>query len=124
MRLRTLIPLPSSHSSRTVLALALLCTSCAAAQTLGVSPTQINPPISAPALPSASVLQAPSPLLGSVPSAPTPGALSLTIRDAIDRGLRYNLGLTFSTEATEAARAARLKALSDLLPNFSFRGGE
>ena len=124
MRLRTLIPLPSSHSSRTLFALALLWTSCAAAQTLGVSPTQINPPISAPALPSASVLQAPSPLLGSVPSAPTSGALSLTIRDAIDRGLRYNLGLTFSTEATETARAARLKALSDLMPNFSFRGGE
>ena len=108
------------------LGLTLSLAGAAGAQTsLSASPTQVAAPISAPSLPSASALQAPSPLLGSVPSAaPTSGPLSLTIREALDRGLRYNLGLTYSTEATRLARAQRLRALSDLLPNVSFRGGE
>ena len=120
----------SGQTARAVV-VAVACAAAFAAtavgQTLGASPTQLTPPtpMTTPSLPSASVLQAPSPLLGSVPSAaPTPGTLSLTIRDAIDRGLQYNLGLSFSTASTETARAARLRALSDLLPNFSFRGGE
>jgi outer membrane protein TolC len=54
---------------------------------------------------------------GSVVSAPiSQDAISLTISDAIDRGLRYNLGLLLSSDATDASRAARLKALSDLMP--------
>ena len=127
MRLRKLAPyfwLPQSF--RKAVYVSILLTVAAAAQTpFGASPTQLAAPVSAPSLPSASVLQAPGPLLGSVPSgAPTAGLLALTIRDAIDRGLRYNLGLTFSSEATAAARALRRRALADLLPNFSFRGGE
>jgi len=54
---------------------------------------------------------------GSVPTgvaSPTP--LSLTLRDAIDRGLRTNLGLLFSGQVSEAARGERLRSLSALLP--------
>lgn len=54
---------------------------------------------------------------GSVPTgtaSPTP--ISLTLADAIDRGLRTNLGLLLSGQVSEAARGGRLKALSALLP--------
>jgi len=54
---------------------------------------------------------------GSVPTgvaSPTP--LSLTLRDAIDRGLRTNLGLLLSGQASEIARGERLRSLSALLP--------
>ncbi len=54
---------------------------------------------------------------GSVPTgvaSATP--LSLTMRDAIDRGLRTNLGLLLSGQANEGARGARLQSLSALLP--------
>src|SRR5215471_9226369 len=36
---------------------------------------------------------------------PVPGTLQLSILDAIDRGLRHNLGLLLSREQTESARA-------------------
>jgi outer membrane protein TolC len=54
---------------------------------------------------------------GSVPTgtlSPTPLALSL--RDALDRGLRANLGLLLSGSASDASRGERLKTLSALLP--------
>lgn len=54
---------------------------------------------------------------GSIPTgvaSPTP--LSLTLRDAIDRGLRTNLGLLLSGQASESARGERLRSLSALLP--------
>ncbi len=47
-------------------------------------------------------------------ASPTP--LSLTLRDAIDRGLKTNLGLLLSGQASESARGGRLQALSALLP--------
>jgi outer membrane protein TolC len=54
---------------------------------------------------------------GSVPTgeaSPTP--LSLTLRDAIDRGLRTNLGLLLSGQVSETARGERVRSLSALLP--------
>src|SRR5580700_7986159 len=54
---------------------------------------------------------------GSVPTgvaSATP--LSLALRDAIDRGLRTNLGLLLSGQASETARGERLRSLSALLP--------
>jgi outer membrane protein TolC len=54
---------------------------------------------------------------GSVPvgvASATP--LSLTLRDAIDRGLRTNLGLLLTGQVSETARAERLRSLSALLP--------
>jgi outer membrane protein TolC len=61
-----------------------------------------------------------NPFMGGVPPGPPqPGVLPLSIADAISRGLRYNLGLLLSQQGTEAARGARLRALSRLLPNVS-----
>jgi len=63
-----------------------------------------------------------NPFLGSNPSGePTPGVLQLSATDAIDRGLRYNLGLLLSSDQTEAVRGARYRALADLLPNVTAR---
>jgi len=45
-----------------------------------------------------------------------PGVLDLTVEEALDRGLKYNLGLYLSGQATEQSRAARLRALSELMP--------
>jgi outer membrane protein TolC len=58
-----------------------------------------------------------SPYSGSVSSAKLKaGVLDLSVDDAIDRGLKYNLGIVLSGQATAQAKAARLKALSALLP--------
>ncbi len=54
---------------------------------------------------------------GSVPTgvaSPTP--ISLTLRDAIDRGLKTNLGLLVSGQVSETVRGERLRSLSALLP--------
>jgi outer membrane protein TolC len=48
---------------------------------------------------------------------PVPGILKLSILDAIDRGLRHNLGLLLSHEQTDSARALHRQVLSELLPN-------
>jgi outer membrane protein TolC len=54
---------------------------------------------------------------GSVPTgAASPTPLSLTLRDAIDRGLKTNLGLLLSGQASEIARGERVRSLSALLP--------
>ena len=63
-----------------------------------------------------------NPFLGSNPSGePIPGVMQLSATDAIDRGLRYNLGLLLSSDQTEAVRGARYRALADLLPNVTAR---
>ncbi len=56
---------------------------------------------------------------GSVPSQLVPGMLQLSLRDAIDRGLKQNLGLLLSGEDVRAARGERWKQLSALLPNLT-----
>jgi outer membrane protein TolC len=54
---------------------------------------------------------------GSVPAgAAYPTPIALTLQDAIDRGLRNNLGLLLSGQASEIARAQRVRSLSALLP--------
>jgi outer membrane protein TolC len=57
---------------------------------------------------------------GSVSSTP----LALTFHDAIDRGLKTNLGLLVSDSASESARGQRLHALSALLPQLNAQAGE
>lgn len=59
-----------------------------------------------------------NPYLGGVPEgkiSATPVALSL--EDAVDRGLKQNLGGSLATDAITDARGQRLQALSRLLPN-------
>ena len=65
----------------------------------------------------ASRAQVMSPNYGSVPSGPaTNEVLRLTLSEAINRAVRYNLGAIESDENTTAARGQRLLALSHLLP--------
>ena len=70
-------------------------------------------------LPSAEqvIQRAQDPYSGSIPQGKaTPEIIDLTIEDALDRGLKYNLGLYLSERATEQSRASHLRALSDLMP--------
>ena len=61
-----------------------------------------------------------SPFLGSVPSGkPTGTVIPISINNAIEQGLKYNLGLIESDIGTRTTRAERLRALSRLLPNIN-----
>ena len=56
-------------------------------------------------------------VMGSVPSGPASNeVLRLTLRDAINMALRYNLGAVESGQNVQIARGQRLLALSRLLP--------
>jgi len=57
-----------------------------------------------------------------VPSKNTGLRIELSLKGAIERGLRYNLGLIESNQASADIRAERLRALSALLPQLSARG--
>lgn len=46
----------------------------------------------------------------------TTGVLQLSLDDAIQRGLRYNLGLILTSQYVESAHGARLEELQSLLP--------
>jgi outer membrane protein TolC len=60
---------------------------------------------------------APGNFQGSVPQGvATSGTIQLTLDEAIERGLRANLGLLTTQQASAASRAQRLQALSTLLP--------
>jgi len=78
-----------------------------------------QPPISQPPISQVQTsLQ--NPVFGSVPEAkPTPGTLSLTFIDAIDRALRQNLAGLLSEYNTIEARGEKWQQLSDLLPNIN-----
>ena len=57
---------------------------------------------------------------GSVPAiGATNGIRHLTLTDAIDMAMRYNLGAVESAENARSARGQRLQALSTLLPQVS-----
>ncbi len=61
-----------------------------------------------------------NPFVGSVPEGKaSPQVLQISFKDAIDRGLRNNLGLLLQGDTTLAARGAKWKELSALLPNVS-----
>ena len=61
-----------------------------------------------------------TPFQGSVPTGqPTGTTLPLSLKEALDRALRYNLGAIQSDQNTRAARAERLHNLSALLPYLS-----
>jgi outer membrane protein TolC len=61
-----------------------------------------------------------NPVFGSVAEAkPTPGVLSLTFSEAIERALRQNLAGLLSQYNTIEARGEKWQQLSDLLPNIN-----
>ncbi len=58
------------------------------------------------------------PYSGSVPAGKaTPDVLPLSLKEAIDRGLKQNLGLLLTGEGIPSARGQYWKDLSELLPN-------
>jgi outer membrane protein TolC len=58
-----------------------------------------------------------SPFAGSVPAKVVPGVIPLSLQDAINRGLRQNLGLLLSHADIGSARGQRWEQLSALLPH-------
>jgi len=65
-------------------------------------------------------LQMQSPYLGGVPTGKATSApLSLSLEDAVARGLRQNLGGLLSRDAVSGAQGERWRALSALLPNLT-----
>jgi len=69
--------------------------------------------------PSAQATQRQNPYLGSLPSRNTGTKMELSLKAAIQLGLRYNLGLVEANQASADVRAERLRALSALLPQLS-----
>jgi len=88
-------------------------------------PSTTSPATAAPALQGSSASSAgqrQNVFQGSVPSGnPTGTVLRISIKEAIDRALKYNLGVIESDQDTRAAHAARLRSLNALLPNLSAR---
>lgn len=58
-----------------------------------------------------------SPFSGSVPAKAVPGVMSLSLQDAINRGLKQNLGLLLSNADIRSSRGQRWEQLSALLPH-------
>ena len=87
---------------------------CGAAMSL--AQTQSTPGSSSPgqAIPGTGGV---SPFAGSVPAKVVPGVISLSLQDAINRGLRQNLGLLLSHGDVGTARGQRWEQLSALLPH-------
>ncbi|MGH9713582.1 MAG: TolC family protein [Candidatus Acidiferrales bacterium] len=69
--------------------------------------------------PSAASAQSQNPFTGSVPAKLVPGVLQISLQDAIDRGLKQNLGLLLSNEDIRSSRGERCTQLSKLLPNLT-----
>jgi outer membrane protein TolC len=75
--------------------------------------------------PSISLPGSQSPFQGSAPEGTaTPQVLQIDFKEAIERGLRNNLGLLLAGDQTQAARGQRWQQLSELLPNISIRALE
>src|SRR6202041_590549 len=58
-----------------------------------------------------------SPFASSVPVKLVPGVVPLSLQEAIERGLKQNLGLLLSTTDVRSARGQRWEQLSALLPH-------
>jgi len=58
-----------------------------------------------------------NPFSGSIASKPVSGVLPLSLQDAIDRGLKQNLGALLSNADIRSARGQRWEQLSALLPH-------
>jgi outer membrane protein TolC len=84
------------------------------------TPRPINP-AEGTTNPSAQATQRQNPFLGSVPAQSSGATIALSLQGAIERGLRYNLGLVESNHAATDVRADRLRALSTLLPQLEAR---
>ena len=65
-----------------------------------------------------------NPFLGSAPrGTATAGPIALSVKEAVERALRFNLGLLLQEEAVKDAHGARWRALANLLPEVSAAAG-
>jgi outer membrane protein TolC len=55
---------------------------------------------------------------------PVSGSIPISLLNAIDRGIKHNLGLLLSQEQTERVKAQHWRSLSALLPNVSVHASE
>jgi len=92
-------------------ALLLACSLLSAAFALGQSAAPSTPGQAIPGT------QGVSPFGGSTPTQLVPGTLPLSLQNAIDRGLKQNLGALLSSADIRSARGQRWQELSALLPN-------
>jgi outer membrane protein TolC len=75
-----------------------------------------------PGLQRSSAGQSQNPFLGSTPYGQATGTtLDLSLKDAFERALKYNLGAIESGQNTRAVHAVRLRKLNALLPDLSAR---
>jgi len=120
-RMRRNISTPAFPARRTVLVAAALLLSWSSALAQSGAGSPLAP------LPSAgSVINRNTEnFAGSIPQGKaTNEIIELTVDDALDLGLKYNLGLYLSDQTTAEARAARIQALSALLPTVNGSFGE
>lgn len=102
-------------SVRSFALLVILLSSAAAAFPQGdQSSTEPAPSTPGEAVPGT---QGVSPYGGSVPVKPEPGVLQISLQDAIERGLRQNLGALLASADIQSARGTRWAELSALLPH-------
>jgi outer membrane protein TolC len=103
-----------------VLVLLFLCMAAvtASAQLSGPSPASAketqSPALIAPQSPSVDTFNG-----SGVVDKLVPGVIQLTLLEAIDRGIKHNLGLLVSQQQSDLARAQYRRQLSNLLPNVS-----
>jgi outer membrane protein TolC len=83
---------------------------------LALAQTPTDTPASTPGQPIPGTLGV-SPFAGSTPTKLVPGNLPLSLQEAIDRGLKQNLGLLLSDANIRSARGQRWEQLSALLPH-------
>lgn len=92
----------------------------AATQPVNSTSSSATPSYSGPsAASSPAAAQGQSSFTGSVPSPLVPGVLPISLEDAINRGLKQNLGLLLSSQDVGSARGQRWQQLSSLLPNLT-----
>jgi outer membrane protein TolC len=87
---------------------------CGIATSLAQNETTTGPSTPGQAIPGTNGV---SSFAGSVPGKLVPGVLALSLREAIDRGLKQNLGLLLSNADIRSARGQRWEQLSALLPH-------
>jgi outer membrane protein TolC len=85
------------------------------------TPRPINP-ATGTTNPSARATQSLNPYLGSTPEGKvSEGEIRLSLEEAVSRGLKFNLGLIDSNQASVVTRAERRRSLAALLPQISAR---
>jgi outer membrane protein TolC len=97
--------------------LGLGCMFLAATMLLAPAATSVAQTTSIPNAPMPSLPGTQNPFAGSVASEPVPGMVRISLQDAIDRGLKQNLGVLLSNADIRSSRGQRWEQLSALLPH-------